>query len=81
VYHFSSVWWWLVDADVAMKTRTEPIQWQGDQRDRVTERKVAREDPEGGVHKRSSQLQEWHREGDPWKGSHGEDEVVRESQR
>jgi hypothetical protein len=42
------------------KTRIEPMQRQGVPRHRVTERKVAREDTKGVVHKRSRNLYERH---------------------
>jgi hypothetical protein len=48
------------DADLAIGTRTEPMQRQGVPKHRVTERKVAREDTKEGVHKRSRKLQERH---------------------
>jgi hypothetical protein len=46
------------NADLAVRTRTEPMQRQGVPRHRVTERKVAREDTKEGIHKRSRKLQE-----------------------
>jgi hypothetical protein len=50
------------DANLAVKPRTEPMQWEGVPRHRVTERKVAREDTKDEVHKRSRKLEEQHRE-------------------
>jgi hypothetical protein len=57
----SSSWWWPGDANLTIRTRTEPMQLQGVSRHRVSERRVAREDTEEGVHKPSRKLQEWHR--------------------
>jgi hypothetical protein len=62
----SSIGLWPGDAKLAVKTRTEPMQWEGVPRHRVTERKVGREDADQVIHKRIRKLQERH-----WGGAHG----------
>jgi hypothetical protein len=57
------------DANLAIRTRTEPEQRQGVPRHRVTKRKVAREDTKEGVHNRSRKLQERHQVGAHGKGA------------
>jgi hypothetical protein len=59
----SSTGRWPSDANLAVKTRTEPMQREGVPRHRVTERKVAREDTKERVHKRSRKVQERQRGG------------------
>jgi hypothetical protein len=54
---------WPSDANLAIRTRTEPVQRQGVPRHRVTERKVAQEETKEGVHKLSRKLQERHQGG------------------
>jgi hypothetical protein len=56
----SSSWWRPGDANLAIRSRTELMQWQGVSRHRVTARKVAREETQEGVHERSRKLQQWH---------------------
>jgi hypothetical protein len=56
----SSDWWWPGDENLAKKTRTEPMKWQGVPRHRVTERNLARGDTKEGVHKRRK-VHEWPR--------------------
>jgi hypothetical protein len=65
----SSIRWRPSDADLAIRTRTEPMQRQGVPRHRVTERKVAGEDTKEGVHKWSRKVQERHQGGAHGKGA------------
>jgi hypothetical protein len=57
------------DANLAIRTRTELMQLQGVSRQRLTERKVTREDTKEGVHQQSRKLQERHQGGAHGKGA------------